>query len=249
MNTPSTPFVGVLHRPRAITVLIIGLVVAFFFGFALVLVILSIGYPASRVPCLLVALFFLAFGAFFFLLFRGLTMQRLSLSEDGISFLLAPLGKNLVLPGTLRNVSIPWSEVRAVDVKSRDLGGPQRIYIPRTSAGDFVFVWPQWPDADAIAAEIIRRSGAVTSKEDMEAPAGLRPLDSEPVPINLSRGERLMRGAGLIMLIVIAIFGALLLVVLFGVKEDERGRIFRAFLYLSIAGAGAQAMRKYRRIR
>jgi hypothetical protein len=134
----------------------------------------------------------------------------------------------------------------ALDVKLRNLGGSQRIYVLRTTAGDAAFVWPQWRNAEAIAQEIIRRSGATSSTEDINLPAAADP-DQPPIP--LSAGERFMRGFGTAMLIVSAVLGLLCVIAILGSKPEDRRSIGRAFIFLGIAAVTAQGMRRYRRIR
>ncbi len=221
-------------------------VVAFFLGFGL-LMLLGVGSSAAAI-CVLIALFFFALGSFFLLNLIGFRSQHVTVRDGGISFALPALGRNTVLPWTLQRHQLPWNSVRAVDVKLRNLGGEQRVYVLRTTAGDFVFFWPQWPNADEICQEIIRRSGAGTSTEDMAAPPVADPLRPD-APIPASRGERFMRGCGLALLILITILVVLCGIALIGAKPDDRINIAKAMLFLGLGAAGADQMRRYRRIR
>jgi hypothetical protein len=178
----------------------------------------------------------------------GFRSQFVILRDDGISFRLAPVGNILVLPWKLRSGDVPWSGVRAVDVKLRSLGGTQRIYVLRTTAGDVAFFWPQWRNAEAIAREIIRRSGATSSIEDMNLPAAVDPSHPQ-VPVPVTAGERFTRGCGTVMLIISAVLALLCLLAILGAKPENRWSIGRAFIFLGIAAFTAEGMRRYRRIR
>lgn len=238
---------GVPCRPRGVMLWLQVFIVTFFFFFGAFVVLAGLGSSAA-VVCALIGLFFLALGSFFLLNLIGFRSQHVTLRDDGISFRLAPLGNNFVLPWKLRSESLPWNEVRALDVKLRNLSGPQKVYVLRTTAGDVTFFWPQWPNADAIAQEIIRRSGATTSSEDMDLPPVVDPSHPEAL-IKSSTGERLMRSFGTAMLVVSAVLAFLCLIAIFGAKPEDRWSIGRAFIFLAIAAATAQGLRRYRRIR
>ena len=238
---------GVAYHPRGVMLWLQVFIVVFFFGFGLFVIFAGLGSSAAAV-CVLIALFLFALGLFFLLNLIGFRSQHLTLRDDGISFCLAPLGNNLVMPWKLQSEDLPWSSVRALDVKLRNLGSPQRVYVLRTTAGDVTFSWPQWPNAEAIAQEIIRRSGASTSTEDMDLPPV--PDPNQPrAPAQSSAGERFMRGFGTVMLIISAILALLCVIALFGAKPEDRWSIAIAFLFLGIAAATAQGLRRYRRIR
>lgn len=218
-------------------------------GFLVVfgLFVLVLGLASSAAIVLVwVALFFFALAAFVIVNMLGFRSQFVIFRDDGISFRLAPIGNVLVLPWKLCTGDVPWSGVRSVDVKLRNLGGAQRIYVLRTTAGDVAFFWPQWRNAEAIAQEIIRRSGATTGTEDMNLPAAVGP--NQP-PIPLSAGERFMRGFGTAMLIVSAVLGLLCVIAILGSKAEDHWSIGKAFIFLGIAAVIAQGMRRYRRIR
>ncbi len=222
-------------------------IVAFFFGFAGI--ILIAGFNSSTGPALaLVSLFFLALGSLFLVNLIGFGSQHVTLRNDTISFCLAPLGNNFVFPWLLRRETLRWNEVRAVDVKTRNLGGPQKVYVLRTTKGDVAFFWPQWPDAETIAQEIVRRSGATTSAEDMEQPAVPDPSNSSGAPA-VSTSEKMMRGCGTVTMILCAIMALLCVIALFGAEPEKRGSIARVFLFLAIAAAVGQGLRRYRKIR
>lgn len=221
--------------------------VVFFFGFGAFIVLAGAG-SSDFAACVLAALFFFAIAAFFLLNLIGFASQHVTLREDGIAFRLPPLGNNTVFPWKLRRGNLPWNGVRALDVKLRNLAGGQKVYVMRTTVGDVVFFWPQWTNADAIADEIIRRSGAGTSTEDMDLPPVPDPLHPEK-GVQSSTGERFMRGCGTVTLIISVILAVLCVIALFGAKPEDRWNIGKAFLFLSFAAAAAQGMRRYRRIR
>jgi hypothetical protein len=177
----------------------------------------------------------------------GFRPQHVTL-RDGMSFRLAPIGNVFVMPWKLQNGNVPWSGVRALDVKLRNLSGPQRIYVMRTTAGDVSFFWPQCPNAEAIAQEIIRRSGATAGTEDMDQPPVVDPNHPQAAVL-ATTGERFMRGFGTVMLIISAVLALLCLIAILGAKPEDRWSIGRAFIFLGIAAATAQGMRRYRRIR
>lgn len=222
-------------------------IVAFFFGFGCLVILAGAG-SKDMAAVVLASLFFFAIGSFCLLNLLGFRSQHLTLREDGISFRLPPLGTNTVFPWKLRRENLPWNGVRALDVKLRNLGGDQKVYVMRTTGGDVVFFWPQWPNADAIADEIIKRSAAATSIEDMNLPPVPDPLHPERA-VQSSTGERFMRGFGTFILIIAAILAALCIFALFGAKPEDRWNIGKALLFLSFAAAGAQGLRRYRRIR
>ena len=220
---------------------------AFFVVFGVVIAIAGLGSSAAAI-CLLVALFFFALAAFVLGNMLGFRSQHVTLRDDGISFRLAPIGNVFAMPWKLQNGDVPWSGVRALDVKVRNLGGPQRVYVLRTTAGDVSFFWPQWPNAEAIAREIIRRSGATTGTEDMDLPPTVDENHQQAV-VPATRGERFMRGFGTAILIICAVLALLCLVAIFGAKPEDRWSISRVFLFLGIAAVTALGMRRYRRIR
>ena len=217
----------------------------FFVVFGIFILVLGLASSAATVLVWL-ALFFFALATFVIVNMLGFRSQFVTLRDDGISFRLAPIGNVLVLPWKLRSGDVPWSGVRALEVKLRNLGGAQRIYVLRTTGGDVSFFWPQWRNAEAIAQEIIRRSGATSSTEDMDLPLAIDP-NQPPVP--LSAGERLMRGFGTVMLIISAVFALLCIIAILGAKPKDRWSIGRAFIFLGIAAVTAEGMRRYRRIR
>lgn len=221
--------------------------VVFFLGFGS-FIILAGATSSAFGACVLASLFFFAIGSFFLLNLIGFRSQHLTLREDGISFRLPPLGNNTVFPWKLRRENLPWNAVRALDVKLRNLGGDQQVYVMRTTVGDVVFFWPQWPNAHAIAEEIIKRSAAATSTEDMNLPPVPDPLHPEKA-VQSTAGERFMRGFGTAMLMIAAILGALCVFALFGAKPEDRWNIGKALLFLSFTAAGAQGLRHYRRIK
>ena len=220
-------------------------VAAFFFLFGLFILIAGLGSSAAAAS-VLVALFFFALAGFFLINLLGFRSQYLKLREDGISFRLPPLGTNFVLPWKLRTCELPWNGVRALDLKLRNLGGPQRVYVLRTSTGDVCFFWPQWPNAEALAREIVRHSGAFSSTEDMDRPPAAVP--NQP-PVSVTRGERFMRGFGTAMLIITGVLGLLCLIAILGAKPENRWEIGKVLIFLAIAAGTAQGMRRYRRIR
>lgn len=238
---------GVAYRPRGLTLWLQVFVVVFFFLFGIFVSFAGVGSSAAAV-CVLLGLFFFALGSFVLCNLIGFRSQHVTLREDGISFRLAPLDRSLVMPWKLQNGSLPWRAVRALDVKLRNLVGPQKVYVLRTTIGDVTFFWPQWPNAEAIAQEIIRRSGASTSIEDMDLPPVVNPNQPRP-PVTPSAGERFRRGFGTVMLIVSAILALLCLIAMFGAKPEDRWSIGRAFIFLGIAATVAQGLRHYRRIR
>ena len=243
----SKPSAEAIHRPRGVMLWIQIFVVAFFFIFGTFVIFAGRGSNAAA-ACVLVAIFFFALALFFLVNLIGFRSQHLTLCDDGISFRLALLANNFVLPWKLQSGNLPWHSVHALDVKLRNLGSPQKVYVLRTTAGDVTFFWPQWPNADAIAQEIIRRSGATTSTENMDLP----PLPDARHPeaaVQPSTGERFMRGFATVMLIISAILALLCVIALFGAKPEDRWNIARAFLFLGIAAMVAQRLRHYRQIR
>jgi len=219
----------------------------FFFLFGTFIIVACSG--SSALPaCVLAALFFYALFALTALSLIGFRSQYVTLREDGVSFRLAPLSTNVVFPWKLKTASVPWNEVRALDIKLRNLSGPQRVYVLRTSAGDVAYYWPQWPDADAIAQEIITRSGATTSTEDMDAPPVAQTSGEAVVP-TLTTQERLLRSFGTVMLVIFGLMGLLTVIALFGSRPDHRWDIAKVFLFILIGAPIAYRLRRYRRIR
>ena len=219
---------------------------AFFWVFGIFIILAGAG--SSALPALvLVALFFFALGTFVTLNLIGFRSQHVTLREQGISFKLAPLGNNVVFPWKLKSGELPWSDIRAVDIKLRNLGGPQRVYVLRTSAGDVTYFYPQWPDADAITQEIIQRSGASTSTEDMDAPP--EPVSSGSAVPQPTFQERALRLFGTVMLVFFVLIGLLAVVAMFGSSGDQRWDIAKVFLFILIGAPIAYRLRRYRRIR
>lgn len=219
----------------------------FFFLFGTFIV--AACYGSSTFPaCVLAALFFYALFAFTTVNMIGFRSQHVTLREDGISYRLAPPTTNFVFPWKLKTASLQWNEVRALDIKLRNLNGPQRVYVLRTTAGDVAFFWPQWPDADAIAQEIITRSGVTTSTEDMNAPPVAQTSDEGGVP-SLTTQERLLRGCGTVMLVIFLLMAVLTVFALLGSKSDQRWEITKVFLFILIGAPIAYRLRRYRRIR
>ena len=217
----------------------------FFWVFGFFVIVAGQGSPA--LPALvLVALFFFALGAFVTLNLAGFRSQHITLREQDISFRLAPLGNNFVFPWKLKSGQLPWSGIRAVDVKLRNLGGPQRVYVLRTTAGDVVFFWPQWPDADAIAQEIIQRSGATASSENMDVEPAREPGSASA---KLSFSERALRLTGTLLLVFFVVIGLLGVVAMVWSRGDQRWDIAKVFLFILIGAPMAYRLRKYRRIR
>jgi hypothetical protein len=237
---------GKPHHPHGVMFWLQVFIAGFFLIFGLFIMVAGVG--SSAFPILvLVALFFFALGGFVTLNLIGFRSQFITLRQHGISFRLAPLGNNVVFPWKLKSGELPWSEIRAVDVKLRNLGGPQRVYILRTSAGDVAYFHPQWPEADQITQEILQRSGAATSTEDMESEP--RPgLPGSPPP-RLSLQERTLRIFGTVMLVLFLLIGLLGIVAIAGSKSDQRWDIAKVFLFILIGAPIAYRLRRYRRIR
>jgi hypothetical protein len=250
MRSGSAPItIGVKYRPCGLMLWIQIILGGFFILFGLFILILGLNSSAAAVPCL-VALFFFALAAFVITGMMGFRSQFVEMRDDRISFRLAPLETIFVFPWKLRSGDVPWSGVRAVDLKLRNLAGPQRIYVLRTSAGQHTFAWPQWPNADAIAQEIVRRSGATTSSEDMvqPQPAPIDPNNPQALP-SVSRGERWMRGFGTAIVIISVVLGVLCVIGIFGAKPEDRWEIGKAAFFLLIAATTGEGLRRYRRIR
>src|SRR5262249_39779583 len=139
MSSGSTPITtGVKYRPRGLMLWIQIVIGAFFIFFGLFVLILGLNSNAAAVLCL-VALFFFALAAFIITGMMGFRSQFVEMRDDGMSFRLAPLETVFVFPWKLRSGNVPWNGVRAVDLKLRNLAGPQRIYVLRTSAGEHTF--------------------------------------------------------------------------------------------------------------
>ena len=233
------------HRPRGVMLWIQIFIAGFFLLFGAFIILACVGSPALP-ACVLSSLFFFAIGGFTLINLIGFRSQHVTLREDGISFRLAPLNTNFVFPWKLKSASLPWKDVRALDVKLRSLAGGQRVYVLRTTAGDVAYFWPQWPDAEQIAGEIVRRSGAATSTEDMEAPPVVSPSGEIT---KLSTQERFMRGCGTATLILSVVLGLLCVIAIFGAKGEDRWSIAKALLFLVLAAGAAQGLRRYRKIR
>lgn len=233
------------HHPRGAMLWLQVFCAGFFWMFGIFVILACAGSPALP-ACVLAALFFLGLGAFVTLNLVGFRSQHITLREQGISFRLAPLGNNFVFPWKLKSGELPWPGIRAVDVKLRNLGGPQRVYVLRTTVGDVAYFWPQWPDADAIAQEIIQRSGATTSTEDMEAEPAAKP--GSPAA-QLSNSERALRLTGTVMLVLFVLMGLLGVVGILGARGDQRWDMAKVFLFVLIGAPIAYRLRKYRRIR
>jgi len=246
-SSPAPIATGVKYRPRGLMLWLQIVIGTFFVLFGLFVLVLGLNSSAAAVLCL-VALSFFGLAAFIFTGLMGFTSQFILMRDDGISFRLAPINAVFVFPWKLRSGDVPWNGVRAVDLKLRNTAGPQRIYVLRTSAGDHVFSWPQWPNADAIAQEIARRSGATISSEDMEQPAAVDPSHPESVQ-PVSRGERWMRGFGTVIVIVSAILGVICIIGIVGAKPEDRWEIGKAVFFLLIAATTGEGLRRYRRIR
>jgi hypothetical protein len=233
------------HHPHGVMLWLQIFIAAFLLMFGVFMIVA--GLDSSALPVLVVvALFFFALGGFTLLNMISFRSQHVTLREDGISFRLVPLNATFVFPWNLKTASLPWNAVRALDIKLRSLGGGQRVYVLRTSAGDFAFYWPQWPEAEQIGQEIVRRSGATTSTEDMEAPAVTSTSGS---PARLSSQERFLRGCGTTMLVLSGILIILCIVGLFGAEDEKRWTFVKALFFLSFGLAAAQGLRRYRKIR
>lgn len=243
---------GVAYRQRGLFLWlqVFGVVFFFFlFGVFIILAIILAGAgPSAAAVCVPLGLFSFAFDIFILCNLIWFRSQYATLRDDGISFRLAPLDRIFVMPWKLQSGSLPWSGVRALDVKLRSVVRAQHVYVLRTTAGDITFFWPQWPNAEAIAQDIIRRSGASTSTEDMELAPVVDP-NQPHVNVATSIGERFMRGFGTVMLIIIALLGVLGLFAFFGAKPEDRWDIGKVFIFLAIVASVAQGLRRYRRIR
>jgi hypothetical protein len=235
------------YHPRGLTLWFQVFLVSFFFLFGGFVIIAAVGSSAVSICVLLGGVFF-ALAIFFLLNLIGFRSQYLMFRTDGISFRLPSLNQTLLMPWKLQSKSLPWSAIHALDVKLQNLGGSQKAYVLRTSMGDVRFSWPQWPDAEQIAAEILTRSAAPTSVEDMDLPPALDPTQPQmTVPISL--GERLMRRFGTVLLIISSLLALICLIALFSARPDDRWAIAKALFFLGMAMTVARGLRRYRRIR
>jgi len=237
---------GAAYYPHGAMVLVFVIPLVLFLPLGLLMLGLGMAGKGDSVT-MAFGIFFLLFSTVVLLMLMGYRSQYLRIGEDGLSIRLPPLGNKTVFPWALRNLTIRWSDVRAVDVKGRELGGRQRVYVLRTNAGDYVYFWPQWPDANIVTEEILRRSNATTSFQDMNHPADLDPAN--PNAAKSSGGERFLRGCGLVMTIALGVMaGCAVLVLIFGTPEDRWGA-GKALLFVMLGLAAAHGLRRYRTIR
>src|SRR6266852_2670700 len=101
----STPSAEAIHRPRGVMLWIQIFVVAFFFIFGTLVMFAGLGSSAAAAG-VLIAISFFALALFFLVNLIGFRSQHLTLRDDGISFRLAPLGNNFVLPWKLQRANL-----------------------------------------------------------------------------------------------------------------------------------------------
>lgn len=144
-----------VHRPRMYFPVQIVLV-AFLFGVAAV-VIYAAGFKWPWVSLTGALNGLLAV----FLLLTAIGSRRLhvTLSDDGVAFTLPRPGNTTLMPWMLLSAKVKWNEIRAIDVRERNVIINKVCYILRTASGDAFFFAPSWRDAEQLAEEIMRRSG------------------------------------------------------------------------------------------
>ena len=172
----------------------------------------------------------------------GFRSQHVTFRPQGLAFRLPPPNISFLYPWRLKEESVPWSDIRAAHTKLRRSMNSV-VHVVRTSGADVVFTTPQWQHADDIVAELQRRSGCTTSFEDIEAPAATNAAEATTL------GERLMRGAGTVLLVSIILLDAFCLWALFFGEPQDRVAMVKGLLILSFAILPALSMRRYRRIR
>ena len=185
-----------------------------------------------------------------FLLLTAIGSHRLhvSLSEDGVEFILPRPGNVTLVPWMLLRAKVPWSGIHAIDLRERNVIMNKLCYILRTTAGDAFFFAPSWRNAGQLAEEIAQRSGCTTSYQDLLAAPDMDP--SMPTGSGMpSIAEKATHALGVILAVVVGILALLLLIAAYVEGPEGRRDLWLALFLLWIPAAGAAALMKFRRMR
>lgn len=242
-----------VHRPRMYFPVQIVLV-AFLFGVAAV-VIYAAGFKWPWVSLTGALNGLLAV----FLLLTAIGSRRLhvTLSDDGVAFTLPRPGNTTLMPWMLLSAKVKWNEIRAIDVRERNVIINKVCYILRTASGDAFFFAPSWRDAEQLAEEIMRRSGARTSYEDLLVPVEVAATtdsnSSGPVhnasSVKPSLAEKAAHVLGYVLAVVVGVSALFLLIAAFVCEPGERGTVWFALFMLWLPAQGAAALISFRRMR
>ncbi|MEO8459500.1 MAG: hypothetical protein ABI451_03135 [Dokdonella sp.] len=250
--TIPAPSITTVHRPRMYFWVQIALVVVLFGVAAVVIYAAGFDWPWVSLTGALNGLL----AVFVLLTAIGSRRLHITLSGDGVEFTLPRPGNTTLMPWMLLSAKVRWSEIRAIDVRERNVVMNKVCYILRTAHGDAFFFAPSWRHAEQLADEIVRRSGASTSYEDLLAPAEATTGDAnsndparDATPAKPSLAEKAARVLGYVLAVFVGIAALFLVIAAFVCEPGERGGIWFALCLLWLPGQGAQALISFRRMR
>jgi hypothetical protein len=204
----------------------------------------TVGQAAGMAAaCTVFALAVAVFGVWMLVTAARISSFRATLTPEALR-LAATGGRGIWLQGAVTEHTIAWAEVQGfsrVDVMNpAEQGGAQATYILYTKRGDFNLNNVQWQNLEGLMREMARRSGHAAGEVAPERTAA---------QTELHRSEHRMRSVLRVFgSIILAMSGAMLLLVLPGLSTGFSSDLAKAGFVLVFAVSAAVSMiRFYRR--